>query len=117
VEPLGRQDMRFDQSVERHRREHAGPDLVGQRRNAEIDVLAFEASALAVQRNVLPELVEQDRRQKLRADEAARSGMERRRGLGNRFAVATGELLAHRLDHLPLARDHFQRLGDVLAEL
>ncbi len=28
-----------------------------------------------------------------------------------------GELLPHRLDHLPLPRDHLQRLGDRLAEL
>ena len=43
--------------------------------------------------------------------------MERRRRLGDALAVAAGELLAHRLDHLPLPRDHLQRLGDVLAEL
>ena len=31
--------------------------------------------------------------------------------------MAAGELLAHRLDHLPAARDHLQRLGHVLADL
>src|SRR5437762_1786205 len=30
---------------------------------------------------------------------------------------ATGELLAHCLDHLPLPGHHLQRLGDVLAQL
>lgn len=60
--------MRLVSSVERHGREHAGADLIGKRRDAEIDALAFESGALAVQRNVLPELVEQDRRQKLRPD-------------------------------------------------
>lgn len=35
--------------------------------------LTFEPRALAVQRDVLPELVEHDRRQQLRADEAARA--------------------------------------------
>lgn len=113
MQPLGRQDMRLDQSVERHGREHAGANLVGKRRDAEIDAFAFEAGALVVQRDVLAELVEQDRRQKLRPDEAARRRMERRR---NRFAVAAGELFAHRLDHFPLARNHLQRLGDILAQ-
>ncbi len=43
--------------------------------------------------------------------------MERRRRLGDLLARPAGELLAHGLDHLPLARHHLQRLGDVLAEL
>src|SRR3546814_4189409 len=43
--------------------------------------------------------------------------MERRRRLTDRLAIAAGELLAHRLDHLPPARDHLQRLGHVLAQL
>ena len=33
------------------------------------------------------------------------------------LAVAARELLAHRLDHLPLAGNDLQRLGDVLAQL
>src|SRR5467141_1415300 len=43
--------------------------------------------------------------------------MERRRWLGDLLAGPAGELLPHRLDHLPLARDDLQCLGDVLAEL
>ena len=43
--------------------------------------------------------------------------MERRRSLANLLAVPAGELLADMLDHLPLARDQFQRLGDRLAQL
>src|SRR5919106_1761467 len=43
--------------------------------------------------------------------------MEGRRRLRNPLAVPAGELLADGLNHLPLARDDFQRLGDVLAEL
>ena len=43
--------------------------------------------------------------------------MERRRRLADLLAVAAGELLADVLDHLPLPRDHLQRLGDVLAQL
>jgi hypothetical protein len=37
--------------------------------------------------------------------------------LSDRFAVAARELLAHSLDHLPLAQDDLQCLGDILAEL
>jgi hypothetical protein len=55
--------MGLDQAVERHRGEHPGADLVGQRRDAEIDALALEALALTVQRDVLGELVEQDGRE------------------------------------------------------
>ena len=43
--------------------------------------------------------------------------MERRRRLADLLAVPAGELLADMLDHLPLARDHLQRLGDILAQL
>jgi hypothetical protein len=43
--------------------------------------------------------------------------MERRRRLADLLAVPASELLADMLDHLPLARDRFQRLGDGLAQL
>ncbi len=43
--------------------------------------------------------------------------MEGRRRLADLLTVPAGELLAHRLDHLPPPRDHLQRLGDVLAQL
>ena len=43
--------------------------------------------------------------------------MEWRGRLCDLLAVPAGKLLAHGLDDLPLARDHFQRLGDILAEL
>ena len=75
------------------------------------------ALALPVQRLMLAELLEQDHGQQVGAGKAARRHMERRRRLGDRLAVPARELLAHRLDHLPLARDHLQRLGDVLAQL
>lgn len=53
----------------------------------------------------------------LRADEAARCGMERRRRLADLLAIAASELLAHGLDDLEPARDLLQRLGYILAEL
>lgn len=63
------------------------------------------------------ELVEQDRRQQLRTDEAARRGMERCRRLADLLAIAAGELFPHRLDQLEPARDLLQRLGHILAQL
>ena len=108
---------RLDQRMERLQDRRAGADLVGQRRHAQIDALAPVALALPVQRLMLAELLEQDHRQQVRPGEAARRHMERRRRLRDRLAVPARELLAHRLDHLPLPRDHLQRLGDVLAEL
>lgn len=59
------------------------------------------------------EVVEQDRRQQLRTDEAAWRGMERRRHLADRLAIAAGELFAHRLDQLEAARNLLRRLGSV----
>ena len=66
---------------------------------------------------VRTELAVQDHRQQAGAGSPAGDRMERRRRLGDGLASPTGEPLPHGLDHLPLARDHFQRLGDVLAQL
>jgi hypothetical protein len=66
---------------------------------------------------MLAELLEQEHRQKARSGKAARRDMERRRRLGDRFALAAGKSFANRLDHLPLARDDLERLGDILAKL
>ena len=117
MQPLSGQNMALDQRVQRTQRRSAGAHLVGERRQAQVDPLAGVALALPVQRLMLAELFEQDHRQQARAGEAARGDMERRRRLGDRFALPAGEPLANRLDHLPLTRDDLERLSDVLAEL
>ena len=66
---------------------------------------------------MLAELLEQQHGEQVRAGPAARRDVERRRRLADPLAVPARHLLAHVLDHLPLARDHLQRLGDGLAEL
>jgi hypothetical protein len=66
---------------------------------------------------MLPVLLEQNHRQQARAGPTPSNYMERRRSLADLLAVAAGELLADMLDHLPLPRDHLQRLGDILAQL
>ena len=105
VQPLGGQHVALDQRMKRLQRRRAGADLVGQRRQAQVDALPPVAFALPVQRLMLAELLEQDHRQQVGAGKAARRHMERRRRLGDRLAFPARELLAHRLDHLPLARD------------
>ncbi len=125
MQALGGEHVALDQVEERHQGESPVADLVGHRRHRQIDPLALEAHALAIERGVHAELVEQDgkvscrrdRRQQRRADQAARRGVERRGRLADLLAVATGELLAHRLDQFEAARDLLQRLGHVLADL
>src|SRR5450759_349227 len=66
---------------------------------------------------MLPKLLEQDHRQKTGTGPAPGDHMERRRSLADLLTVPAGELLADMLDHLPLARNRFQRLGDIFAQL
>ena len=106
-----------DQLDERRQRGAAGADPVGQRRDLQLDALAGIDLALPVQRLMLAELGIEDHRQQVRAGPAAGDRVEGRRRLGDRLAGAAGKLLPHGLDHLPLPRHHFQRLGDVLAQL
>ena len=107
--------MRLDPPQERGQHCAAGPDLIGQGRQAG-DPLPRIALGLAIERLMLPELLEQDHRQQARAGPAARNHMERRRRLADFLAVAAGELFADMLDHLPLPRNDLQGLGDVLAQ-
>ncbi|MGY3387678.1 hypothetical protein ACVWW6_000269 [Bradyrhizobium sp. USDA 3311] len=66
---------------------------------------------------MLAELLEHDHGQEARASPSPGDGMEWGRRLADLLAVAAGELLPNRLDHLPLARHHFQRAGHILVEL
>ena len=109
--------MRLDQEVKRPQRGGAGPDLVGERREAEVDALPRVAVALPVERLVGPELLEHDHGEQARPEQSARGGVERCRWLGHGLAGSAGEPLAHGLDHLPPARDHLQRLGHILPQL
>jgi hypothetical protein len=109
--------MIFDQRVQRTERGGASAHLVGQRRQAQFDTLAGIALALPVQRLMLAELLKQNHRQQARTGEAARCDMERRRRLGDCFALPAGKPFANRLDHLPLAGDDLERLRHVFAKL
>src|SRR4029078_10545667 len=102
MQPLGSQDVALDQRMERLQDRRAGANLVGQGRHAQIDAFAPVAFALAVQRLMVAELLKQNPRQQFWSGEAARSDMERCRRLRDRLACPARELLAYRLNHLPL---------------
>src|SRR3990170_5291136 len=117
MQSLGGQDMRFDEAVERHQRRGAGSNLIGQGGKAELDTFAGIAIALAVEWLVRSELLEQQHRQEAGAEQSAGRDMERCRGLGDLLAIPARELLPDGLDHLPLAGDDLERLGDILTQL
>ena len=117
MQPPGREHMRFNTPEDRFQHRAAGPHLVGQGRQAQRHAFLGVAFGLAVERLMLPELLEQDHRQKTGTGPAPGDHMERRRSLADLLAVPAGKLLADMLDHLPLARDRFQRLGDGLPQL
>ena len=66
---------------------------------------------------MLAELLKHDHGQEARSRPSPRDDMERRRRLRDLLAVATGELLPHRLDHFPPARLRLQGSRHILAEL
>ncbi len=117
MQPFGRQHMGFQAGVERQGGHADGAHLVGQGGQAQGHALAGVALSLPVQRLVLAELLEGDHRQEARPRPASGGDVEGRGRLSDGLAVAAAEPLTHRGDHLPLARDHLQRLGHVLPEL
>jgi hypothetical protein len=117
VQPFGGEDMRLDATQDGLQHSAGGADLVGERRQAQGHTFACIAFGLPVQRLVLPELLEQQHGEQVGASPPARDDVERRRRLADPLAVPARHLLAHVLNHLPLAWDHLQRLGDRLAQL
>jgi hypothetical protein len=107
----------LDQAIDRHQRMGAAADLITERRCAERHALAGEPLRLAVERLVLPVLLEQQHREEARPGPAAREHMKGRGRLRDLLAIPARKLLAHCLSDLPRTRDYLERLGDVFAEL
>ena len=66
---------------------------------------------------MLAVLLEQQHGEEAESGPSARDNVEWCWRLRDLLAISAGELLADGLDDLPLAEDHFQGLGDVLAQL
>lgn len=86
VDALGSEDVRPDQLVERPQRRRAGADMIGHRRDRQLDPLARILLALPVERLVVGVLLDQHHRQQARTGKAAGNRMERRRRLADRLA-------------------------------
>ncbi|SHF60822.1 hypothetical protein SAMN02745223_03094 [Devosia limi DSM 17137] len=116
VQPFGPHDMGGKPMVQGCEHGRGCTHLVGKGRQAQRHAFTAIALDLPVERLMLPVLLEQHHRQQTWTGPAARHHMERRRGLADLLAVPAGDLLTHRLDDLPLARDHLERLGDVITD-
>ena len=117
VQALGRHHVGLDEPSQRIEGCADGADRVGHGRQRDRRALERVTLGLPVQRLMLAELLEHDHRQQARARPGARNDMERRRRLADLLAVAAGELLSNRLDHLPPARRRLQGPRHILAEL
>ena len=117
VQPFGGQHMGLDAPIERHENGRGRADLIGERGDAERDAFAREPLGLAVERLVLPVLLEQQHGEEARPRPPTRHDMERCGRLADGLAVAARDLFAHRLDDLPRSRNDLKRLGHILAEL
>ena len=117
MEAFGCHDVGFQEPRQRLQHRAARPYGVGNGREADRHAFKGIALGLTVQRLMLAELLVQNHREQARSRPAPRNHMERRRRLADFLAIPTGELFAHRLDHLPLTRHRFQCPGHVFAEL
>ena len=111
------ENMGTDQIVDRLQRDRAGPDLIGQRRKADLDPFFGIAFGLPVQGLVLAELLKENHGQQVWPRPPAGCGMERGWRLADLLALPAGELLADGLDDFPLPGNDLQSLGDVFAHL
>lgn len=117
MQPGRGEDMRLDQGVQRLQQLSHSADLVGERGDAEIHAFTGVAFGLSVEGLMLAVFFEDDHGEQAWSCPSPRDRVEGCRGLGDLLAGPARELLPDRLDHLPLARNDLERLGDVLAHL
>src|SRR3546814_15280395 len=96
--------MGLDQAIDRHQRMGAAADLIAERRCAERHALTGKPLGLAVERLVLPVLLEQQHREEAWPGPAAREHMKGRGRLSDLLAIPARKLLAYRLGDLPRAQ-------------
>ena len=109
--------MAFDQGMDRLQGDSRVPDQVCQGGEAQINAFTGKALCLPVQGLVLSVFFEDEHGDQAGSGPSARDRMERGRRLADLLAGPASELLTHSLDHLPLTRDHLQRLGDIFTHL
>jgi hypothetical protein len=116
MDALGCEDLNTDSLDQWHQGGRRGAHPVGECRHVEINAFPSVDRALPVERQMQAILGEQDMGEQFWAHAPARNRVRRDGRLADRFTGPAGELLAHMLDHFPLAGDQFQRLGHVLAD-
>lgn len=109
--------MAPDRIDQRHQGCRRAAHPVRQRRYVEVNAFALVDVALTMEQQVQTVLGEQDMGEELGPCTSARNRVRGGRWLGDRFAGPADELLAHVLDHFPLARNELQHLGHVFADL
>jgi hypothetical protein len=117
MQTFGAEHVLADQLVQGRQHRGRRADQIGEGRQIEVNAFSGVALALAVERLVLPILLEEDHRQQAGADPAARNDMEGCRRLADPLAVPAAELLAYGLPDEPAARDDIERLGHRLTDL
>ena len=117
MEAFGCRDVGFQQTQQRLQYRAARSDGVCCGRQTDRHAFQRVTLGLPVQRLMLAELLIEEHGQQARPRPSSRDHMEWRRCLADFLAVPARELLAHRLDNLPLTRHRFQRSGYVFAEL
>jgi hypothetical protein len=117
MKALGRHEMGLYKAADRIKRRADRAHHVGHHRQGDRRTFEGIAIGLTVQRLMLTELLEHDHGQQAGARPAPCNDMEWRRRLADLLAVLAAKLLPHRLDHLPLTGNRFQRARHVLAKL
>ena len=109
---LGRQDMTPDGIGEGFQQGGGLADPVGQCRAIQIEAFAVEDLALAVERQVVGILADQDMGQETRAGAAPLYGPRGQRGLDEAFAAGAGQARPHDAVHEEAPGDVFQFFRD-----
>ena len=114
---LGGEHMRLDEFIKRQQNRRAGPHMIRQGRDRQLDALTRVVLALSIERLMIGVFVHQHHRQQARPRKTARNRMKRRRRLRDRLTGPAAELLPHMLGHEPLPWYDIEGLGDIFADL